>query len=172
MESANVAFKATLLDNKSYVELIHNNEKKLYQIAYLYVKNEHDALEIVDETVYKAYLSRKKLKNAEYFNTWITRILINTAIDYLRRGKKLLPLNEDIYKESTTNSSREELMDLYDAIDKLDSNCKTIVILKYYEGLSIDEISEVLNWSISKVKNYLHKSLVNLRIKLCEEGEI
>ena len=63
----------------SFAELIFLNKEYLYKTAFLYVKNEVDALEIYSETVYKAYISIHKLKNPNFFKTWITKILINNA---------------------------------------------------------------------------------------------
>ena len=65
------------IDKAVFIELFHQREEVLYRIAYMYVKNEDDALDIVNEAVCKAYSSVKRLKEPKYFNTWITRILIN-----------------------------------------------------------------------------------------------
>jgi RNA polymerase sigma-70 factor, ECF subfamily len=60
-------------------------------MAYLYVKNESDAIDIVYETIYKAYISIKKLKETDYFSTWLMRILINTALDFFKKNKRITP---------------------------------------------------------------------------------
>jgi RNA polymerase sigma-70 factor (ECF subfamily) len=162
-------------NKQAYVELVKNNKEMLYRTAFMYVKNEHDALEIVDETVYKAYISINKLKNEKYFNTWITRILINCALDYKKSSKRVIPLDETsginkkfIYDEE---NNREEIIDLYEAVDKLQGKYKTIIILKYFRDMRIRDIANILCCSESNVKNYLHKSLVKLRIDL-REGEL
>ena len=58
----------------------------LYKMAFLYTKNEKDALDVVGDTVLKGYLQIKTLKNASLFQTWITRVLINTAHDHRRKA--------------------------------------------------------------------------------------
>jgi len=73
--------KAKKGNEKAFQALIEIEKHKLYRIAYLYVKKEEDALDVVQETIYKAFISIKQLKDAAYFSTWITRILINTAIN-------------------------------------------------------------------------------------------
>ena len=77
------------------VELIHTYKEKFYRIAYSYVKNEQDALDVIQESVYKAYCSLDKLKSPEYFKTWFTRILINKAIDQIRFKKRIVPLSPE-----------------------------------------------------------------------------
>ena len=67
------------------IELIR---KRLYKTAFLYLGNETLALDAVDEAVYKALCSYKKLREIEYFDTWITRILINECYNEQRRQKR------------------------------------------------------------------------------------
>jgi RNA polymerase sigma-70 factor, ECF subfamily len=74
--------KAKNGDKKAFQELIEQEKVKLYKIAYLYTKNENDALDIFQETLYKALSSIQNLKDEDYFSTWITRILINNAKDF------------------------------------------------------------------------------------------
>lgn len=157
------------LDKNTFCALINEKKEKLYRLAYMHVKNSDDALEIVQEAVYKAYLSYEKLKDLKTFNTWITRIVINCSIDYIRKRKRLVSLEENINSSEYSADNREDFIDLYKAIDKLKGNSKTIVILKYFEDLTINNIAEVLDCSVSKVKNALHKALKELRIELKEE---
>lgn len=134
-------------------------------MAFLYVKNQQDALDIVDETVYKAYLNYKKLKKKEYFKTWITRILINCAIDFLKHRNKY---SEDI-DINNFETLDKEYIDLYNGINLLSGVLKSIVILKYFQDLTIKEIGEILGMTESSVKNNLHKALEFLRFQLREE---
>ena len=77
--------KESMKGNKeSFGILIKNNKEYLYKMAFLYVKDEQDALEVIHETVYRAFLNIEKLKKAKFFNTWITKILINVSIDFLK----------------------------------------------------------------------------------------
>ena len=63
--------------DESFEKLINSYKEYLYKTAFLYVKNEHDALDIYQETVYKAYINIQKLRNTKFFKTWIIKILIN-----------------------------------------------------------------------------------------------
>jgi RNA polymerase sigma-70 factor (ECF subfamily) len=77
------------------VAFIKEYETVLYKIAYQYVRNEHDAKDMVSETVYKGYKSRKTLKRKEYFKTWITKILISVCLNYLKRNKKVVVSSDE-----------------------------------------------------------------------------
>lgn len=153
-------------DKDAFSELMHSRERKLYKIAYMYVKNEQGALDIVSEAVYRAYLSIKKLKSPEYFDTYLVKIVINAAMDYLRKNRITVPIEDS---QACINFSGESSVELYSLIDNLDSKQKTVVILKYFEEYTIPEISRIMNCSQSSVKNYLHKALVKLRLELKEE---
>ena len=66
-------------DSESFYKLLEPIKDKLYRSAYVYVENEHDALDCIHEAVIKAIQSLDKLKEPQYFNTWIMKILINTC---------------------------------------------------------------------------------------------
>ena len=61
---------------------------KLFRTAMIYLGNEHDAIEAVDEAVYRGLCAVKKLRQPEYFDTWMTRILINECYKMMRRQKR------------------------------------------------------------------------------------
>lgn len=161
--------KAQKGDDNAFYELISEKKEVLYKLAYTYVKNKEDALDIIQETVYKAYMSIGKLKEAKFFNTYITRILINCALDLIKKNKNLVytePLSEN---NVSTPLVMEKNLDLHDAVDKLNEKYKTIIILKYFQGFTLSEISEILQYPIGTVKTNLHKALKELRIQLYEE---
>jgi len=149
--------------------LIEIDKHRLYRIAYIYVKNEDDALEIVQETVYKAFVNIKKLKQPEFFNTWITKIIVNASLDYIKKRNRLIYIEED--RDLDKNATEDiEYIDLYKAVDSLEGLYKTVIILKYFEDLKIKDIAKVLEITESNVKNYIHKALNLLRVEL-KEGE-
>ncbi|HAB60359.1 MAG TPA: RNA polymerase subunit sigma-24 [Lachnospiraceae bacterium] len=155
----------------TFEEKLEPIRKKLYQYAFCYVKNEHDALDIVSDTVYKAYISYHKLKNKEYFETWITRILINTALDHCRKGSKVMPMDslpEQVIQEPSV--SREEQWDLYEALDTLEEENKSFIILKFFEDKSFREIAEIYQMPEGTVKSKVYRILQDLRFQLEKGG--
>ncbi|WP_040327261.1 sigma-70 family RNA polymerase sigma factor [Clostridium ihumii] len=154
----------------SFAELIFLNKEYLYKTAFLYVKTEVDALEIYSETVYKAYISIHKLKNPNFFKTWITKILINNAYSKLNNKNKFIDLDcikNKFTKENTI--SIEDKLDLYNAIDNLKPKYKTAIILKYFQNLSIKEISLVMNCKENTVKSYIYRAK-DMLLKYLKEG--
>ena len=146
-------------DRKYLGELIKNNKAYLYKIAYSYVKNQDDALEILQECSYKAMLNIGKLKETNYFKTWITRILINCSIDFLRIKNNQISFNEEIQLDPITKSiSIDEKLDLYNAIDLLNDKYKTVIILKYFNDMTIEDISKIIEIPENTVKTYLRRA--------------
>ena len=82
------------MDQREYVERVQALKGRLYRTARLYLAGEAAALDAVDEAVYRGLVSHRKLRRPEYFDTWMTRILINVCNDELRRRKRELPLDE------------------------------------------------------------------------------
>jgi len=168
MDLLTIKNKAYKVDDEVLQRLIEVDKLRLYRIAYIYVKNEDDALEIVHEAVYKAFLNIKKLKQPEFFNTWITRIIVNASLDYIKKRNRLIYIAEE--KELEKNAIEDmEYIDLYKAVDSLEGLYKTVIILKYFEDLKIKDIAKILDITESNVKNYIHKALKQLRVDLKED---
>lgn len=155
------------INDDKLLKLIEIDKERLYRIAYVYVKNEDDAREIVQIAVYKAFLNIKKLKDINAFSAWITRILVNSAMDYLKNKNRFSYGSEE--ELNNLSHSDSDYIYLYEAIDKLRGLEKTIIILKYLEDYKIVEIAKILEIPESKVKNYLHKGLKLLRIELIDD---
>jgi len=100
------------------VALIQTNQERFYRIAYTYVKNREDALDLVHDAVVKALQSCPALKNPAYMRTWFYRILINESLSFLRKRKNVLSW-EEIPAQAAPDARQEEYIDLYAAIDKL-----------------------------------------------------
>jgi len=161
--------KAQKGDDNAFYELISEKKEMLYKLAYSYVKNKDDALDIIQETIYKAYMSINKLKEPKFFNTYITKILINCALDLIKNNKNLVYTELLSKNNVSTPLATEENLDLYAAVDKLNEKYKTIIILKYFQDFTLTEISEILQCPIGTIKTNLHKALKELRIQLYEE---
>lgn len=82
-----MAKKAMRGDTKAYGELIHLYQEYLYSVAFLHVKNEQTALDMVSECIIKGYENIGRLREPKYFRTWMTRILLNAINDYYRKNQ-------------------------------------------------------------------------------------
>jgi len=143
------------------------NKEAYYRTAYSYVKNKEDALDIVHDSIYKALKSVDTLQNKEYIKTWFYRILVNTAIDFLRKNKKLTVMEDEIlevHAEAVEDHYTD--LDLEKALDLLPPPYKTIIILKYFEDLKLTDIATILDENLSTIKTRLYSGLKKLRVEM------
>ena len=108
------------------VLLIENEQERFYRIAYSYVKNREDALDIVHNAIVKALQSYTGLRRPEYAQTWFCRILINESISFLRKNRRFVPLEEIQETADDTQPEQEAYFDLYAALDKLPPELKSL----------------------------------------------
>ncbi|MCO0598023.1 sigma-70 family RNA polymerase sigma factor [Peribacillus butanolivorans] len=156
--------------NKAFQELIEDEKIKLYKIAYIYMKNEDDALEVFQETIYKAFVSIKYLKDERYFSTWLSRILINSAIDLLNKKKRIIPMEiKSIEEKLDPYLSNQKDPDLIRAVMELDEKYKTVLILRFYKDYTVKQIADVLDCPEGTVKTNIHRGINQLKEKLKED---
>ena len=148
-------------------EYILINKEMHYRLAYSYVKNADDALDILQESIYKAFSSIESLKDSSYIKTWFYKIIVNTSLDFLRKRKRLIVVNEEFLATYDSGSfDNYEDIDLKKALEDLPDYQRSIIILRYFEDLKIKEIAEILDENINTIKANLYKALEKLRIKL------
>lgn len=92
--------KAIRGNAEAYGELVQKYNPYFYKIAFLYVRNEDDALEIVQDSVYQGFLKIKSLRNPAYFTTWMTRIILNKSARFVSKKKRVVDYDEDRERES------------------------------------------------------------------------
>ena len=142
--------------------------KRLYKTALLYLGNETQALDVVDETVYKALCGYRKLREAELFDTWITRILINECYNELRRQKRVQYV--DIIPETAVE--KYDALPLKDAILHLPKELKDIIVLRYIMGLTLVETAETLKIPQGTAATRQRKALKLLKLEWGEEASV
>ena len=171
MEDVLLVKRAIKGDRQAFEKLMDIYFDRLCREAYIRCKYEEDVKEIVQETIYKAYRNIRSLKEPQYFKTWLSRILINVANDYLRnKGMVDLELDETSYvKEVVIEDKIEIKIDLYNAIDELEDKYKDAVILRYIDDLKIEDISKILDRPVNTIKTHLRKALKDMK-KMLKEG--
>ncbi len=157
--------KAIKGNDKAFLKLINDSKEQIYRTAFAYVKEEDMALEIVQEVVYRAYKSIKKLKEPKYFNTWIIRIAINVSTDFYNKKIKIVYMEHEkvLEKVEPVHNEEDDRLYLMESLDKLQEKYKKVVILKYFDDLTFKEIAEVLEIPESTVKTNLYKAISILR---------
>ncbi len=144
-------------------KLLIEQYERFYRLAYSYVHNEADALDIVQESACKAITQCKNLKDTEKLLPWLCRIVVNTSLDLLRSQVKEQPAEE--LPETATEDKYEEF-DLKEALNRLEPENRTIVILRYFEDMKLEDIALVVGENLNTVKARLYRSLKKLRIQL------
>jgi RNA polymerase sigma-70 factor (TIGR02954 family) len=156
-------------DHESFHQLVSTDKRKLFSIAFAYLKNEDDALEAIQEATSRAYIKLSKLKEPRYFQSWYIRILIHLCIDEQKRKRKMLPLFS-LPEPLTVDLELDVTISLEMAIDLLSPKLRHIIILKYYEDMTLSEIAKVMEKPEGTVKTWLNKALKELRIEFHKEG--
>ena len=143
--------------------ILTDNYEKYYRLAYSYMRNEDDALDVVQESAYRAIRDCGKVKNKDYLSTWIYRIVVNTALDLLRKKKKET-LTEELPEIPVEDQYQET--ELRTILNQLDHKSKTIIILRYFEDLKLEDIADILGDNLNTVKARLYRSPKKLRLNL------
>lgn len=152
--------KHAIADEKSeYADRAWAIQNTLYAAAMAIVQNATDAEDVVQEAVLRGWIKRHSLKSPEYFNTWLTRILINTAINHRKKKRPTL-----IAAVPHGRSARgDERIDIRRAIAALDEKTRLATVLYYFEDMPIEQIAQVLSLRQGTVKSRLFRARAKLR---------
>ena len=143
--------------------LLLNNYESYYRLAYSYVRNQEDAMDIVQESAYRAIKNSSSVRQAEYAATWVYRVVINTALDFIRKNRKETVGIEDV---DSAHEDRYMDFDVWDSLEKLDEKDRTIIILRYFEDRKLEDIARIINENVNTVKTRLYRALKKLKIEL------
>ena len=161
--------KAQKGNDKAYLMLFQQYEADIYRMAYVYVKNKEDALDLVQEVAYQSFKKISTLKNPEYFKTWLMKITINCALNLINTNKKVIPLNSNFEVLTVFEDKDIALtLSLDKVIDTLKEDEKSVILLKYYDDRTLKEISEILDIPLGTAKSVLYRALDKLRQNLKE----
>ena len=161
--------RAQRRDMEAFVELMEKHKTGLYKVAKSYLRSEEDVADVMQETVLSVYEHIQELKSVSYFNTWMTRILINCAHEeWERRGK--YDLAEDTVFAAGESFPKEETLDLYRAIDHLNYPYRDIIIQYYFAGNKLSEIAQSLDIPVGTVKVYHSRAKRKLKCMLEAEA--
>ena len=158
--------KKKLLEKK-----ILDHQTMLYRIAFSIVKEEQAALDVVQETIVKAYSQIGQLRQPEYIRTWLVRICINEANGTCRKQitqrQRQASLQE--YQGYTQDASPVEYSDLFQAVMALEPKLRTVIILRFLEEMKFDEIAEATQTNVNTIKSQVYKGLELLKAQLKQE---
>lgn len=139
-------------NHEAFIQLISGYEKVLYVTAQRFLRNKHDVADVMQDTILIGFRDIKKLKSPKYFNTWIYKILVNNCKKYLAKSGQL---SFEEYDGTVSYSS--EKMELNELIGQIADIYKIPLVLFYYNDLSLNEISEILEIPVGTVKSRLSR---------------
>ena len=158
------------MDREEFLQLTLEAESTLFHISFSILHDEQDCADAVQEGILKAYMQRNNLREIKYFKTWLVRIVINECYGILRRNRKLQRFEENIVENKSYfgNYIKEEYLDLYQAISRLEKKEKICILLFYMEDYSVAEIADVLKIPVGTVKSRLNRGRKKLKDYLDE----
>ena len=169
--------KAKKGDKEAFSELMLLIDNDLYKIAKTRIYNEEDIKDILQETMFKAFKSIKKLKDVKKFKYWIIKILINncnTRYKEFNNSEKLYEKINYNYKNKSTSSNEknieivENTINFYQLINFLDKDEKTIILLYYNEQYTTKQIAKILKMKENTVKSKIARAKEKIKINYKE----
>jgi RNA polymerase sigma factor (sigma-70 family) len=151
------------MTEKEYNECVKMYADNVYRFILKNLKNEEDAKDVVQSSFEKMWLNREQVDNLKC-KSFLFTVAYNTMIDHIRKNKRIV-LKEDFSETALGNQSQEQngKRILMEALSKLSSRDKSLVMLKDYEGYNYAEIGEITGLNESQVKVYLHRARLQLR---------
>ena len=134
--------------------------EKYYRFVYGYVRNQEDALDIMQDSAYKIIKNQEKLRNRKQLESWIYSILRNTALDFLKKKKREFPMEDEVLYEMAGTQEMGETEDtFYDITRCLNEQEYLVVTLRYVEEKKLDEIAKISGEKLNTVKSRLYRAL-------------
>lgn len=151
-------------DEKGFEMLVKKYQGRVVNIVYSLIGKSQDADDIAQETFIKAYRGLSSFEKKSGFSTWLYRICVNTAYNYLKKEKRYIPSeyipNTDALKRRSwreiESREREELVN--QALARLPFRFRTVIVLKEIEGLSYKDIARTMHCRIGTVESRLFRA--------------
>lgn len=179
--------KAKNGDSAAFEKLIQLYEKKVYNIALRMSRNHDDALDISQDVFIRVYRSLSGFKEESSFSTWLFRITTNICIDHLRKRERSqktvslyrtdedgeefeLPIVDPEASPELHYDRREMTETLRSCVDELPPDQREIIVLRDINGLSYEEIAQVLDCNLGTVKSRINRARNRLQMNLLKAG--
>lgn len=151
------------------IQYILENQDRFYRVAYSYTRHQEDALDVVQSAVCKALEAYESIQNENAVKTWFYKILINECLALLKKRKRLLLSDESSEREEVYYEKGYEQDDgLEKELDRLETDVQVIIKLRYFEELSLKEISRITGLKLNTVKTKLYRGLKQLKENIQE----
>jgi RNA polymerase sigma-70 factor, ECF subfamily len=157
-------------ERDAYRELFEVYKDKVYSVALRFAGQPAEAMDITQDTFLKLFSSLTDFRGDARLETWIYRLVVNRCLDHRRRSRRWLPLGEAFGLRAASDTLATVLREerngrVQAAIEGLAADLRIVVVLRYTEGMSYDQIAEVLGCAAGTVASRLHRAH-----KLLEKG--
>lgn len=167
MDEIDLAKRAVKRDTEAFLALMGLYKESLYRTAFAFLKNEHDALEALQEVTVRAYKKIHTLREPNYMKTWIVRIMINYCQDQLKYKKRFV---DSQALHDIGNELHFTHLEIEEALATLPEEGQRLIHLKYFQDAKNKEIAAIEKIPVGTVKSRLHHTLKALRKFLSEKG--
>jgi len=157
---------------EAIVDLIRNYNNFVFRTAFGVLQNHLDAEDVAQEVFIKVHRSLKSLRDEKTFPTWIARITVRTALDFLNHSNKhqLTTLDPDRLQTVENSHEASELrLDIEQALGQLNHEQRTILILREFQGFDYEELAQILDIPVGTVRSRLHHARTQIRLILSGE---
>lgn len=161
-------------DREAFQMLVHCYQRKVFQLAYSYLRNKEDAMDIVQETFLRVHQKIDLFREEKNFQNWLLQITRNICIDFYRksfgkRGGRYL--HENIEDANISNDSDHERIYSADikrifseCVEKLSERQRMVFVMKHFNNLDYKEIAQILDVALGTVKSLHFKAVQNMKI--------
>ena len=157
-------------DGPAFHALVDRFQDRVWRVCYRLMSNAEDASDAAQEVFVRLFLQRGKFEGRSKYSTWVQGIAIRTCL-MLRRGRRRRKRYEyeaqrrgsEREANATAGSAQDAALDLAQMLDALDDEDRAMLILKYSEGYSYDELAEMFELSVSAAKMRLSRARERLK---------
>jgi RNA polymerase sigma-70 factor (ECF subfamily) len=160
-------------ERDAFRALFEHYRNKVYSIALRFSGDEATAMDISQDTFVKLFSSIRDFRGDSSFDTWIYRLVVNSCMDHRRRSWRIMPLADHF--QQTLRDPADSLAavlrnerggQVRDAVERLSPDLRMVIVLRYTEGLSYEQIAEVLGCSEGTVASRLNRAHKRLEQRL------
>jgi RNA polymerase sigma-70 factor (ECF subfamily) len=172
-------------DDEAFRVLFETHKDRVYSIALRYAGDSATAMDIAQETFLKLLSSIRQFRGDSSFDSWLYRMVVNSCLDHHRRKRRFLPLVDemlDVFRTSAEDALHEMLQDeqeerVQQVVAQLPEDQRIVVVLRYTEGLSYEDIADVLGCrrgTVASRLNRAHKALERRlsHIRVARQGAV
>jgi len=163
-------------DGPAFVALLERHRQRVWQLCYRLLGNEHDAQDAAQEVFVRLFVHRDKFAHRAKFTTWLHGIVVRTCLEMRRsrsrRLRRVMPIETSELVQQTADGTAEQAgtsMDVSKILETLDETDRALMILKYSEGYTFEELAEIFELGTSAVKMRVSRARERLQERFGEE---